>query len=360
MSTDQYQDPNNQMPFIMTDCNESSSLSLTSSISLKESNSTMNSGSVSSENNSFHTPMKSVDNSNVFHDAIAAEVKTTDSKSPTKKLPNSSTSTPAKIIPNILTPANNSMVKNQNEAALISHDLKEVDDFLGPLGFSDNEDDTSDELLYKSKVASEPLLPPPLPSESTASNNVLTNSISRENLTNSTIKKQTRAISHELKEIDAVFGPLGFSDDDDDDENDSEFSFKSKKIAQNSSNNKENKNTIGGVRRQSTIAKVRRSSRFLTPLNTKNNSNNESALGSIITEVEIKDRRKSRRSNLFIRPKLELIEKSSRSSSGTSSPTLNEETMKLIKNNDKSLTLDSVDDCIEDVCHQQKRLKSFE
>merc|ERR1712156_175699 len=48
MSTDQ--DPNNQMPFIMTDCNESSSLSLTSSISLKESSSTMNSGSVSSEN----------------------------------------------------------------------------------------------------------------------------------------------------------------------------------------------------------------------------------------------------------------------------------------------------------------------
>merc|ERR1719510_1068729 len=99
------------------------------------------------------------------------------------------------------------MVKNQNEGAIISHNLKEVDDFLGPLGFSDNEDDTSDELLYKSKVATESLLPPP---ESTASNNVLTNSISRENLTNSTIKKQTRAISHELKEIDAVFGPLGF------------------------------------------------------------------------------------------------------------------------------------------------------
>ena len=103
----------------------------------------------------------------------------------------------------------------------------------------------------------------------------------------------------------------------------------------------------------------------MTPsnLNTKNSLNNESLGSTYETEVEIKDRRKSRRSNLFIRPKLELIEKSSRSSSGySSSPILNEETMKLIKNNDKSSSkLDFVDDDdVKDVCHQQKRLKSFE
>ena len=234
--------------------------------------------------------------------------------------------------------------KHKKNEATISHDLKEIDDFLGPLGFSDNEDDiTSDELLSKSKTVPEPLLPPPGPHPASTSK-----SDASYFLTNSTIKKQTEAISHELKEIDAVFGPLGFSDDEEDD---SEFSFKSKKIAQTNSN----KENTGGVRRQSTIAKVRRSSRFLTPLtNNQTNSNSNECLGSIITEVEIKDRRKSRRSNLFIRPKLELIEKSR-----SSSPILNEETMKLIKK-DPSSILDLEEDDVEDYVCQQKRLKSFE
>ena len=334
MRTDQNH-PNNQMPFIM-DCNESSTLSLQSSTS-KEA---LNSESVSSEN-SFHTPMKSVDNSNVFHDA-AADVVKTDEKS-LKKHPVSPTpaSTPsAAKIPYGLTPDTTKHKKNE---ATISHDLKEIDDFLGPLGFSDNEDDISDELLSKSKTVPEPLLPPPGPPPASTSK-----SDASYFLTNSTIKKQTEAISHELKEIDAVFGPLGFSDDEEDD---SEFSFKSKKIAQTNSN----KENTGGVRRQSTIAKVRRSSRFLTPLtNNQTNSNSNECLGSIITEVEIKDRRKSRRSNLFIRPKLELIEKSR-----SSSPILNEETMKLIKN-DQSSILDLEEDDVEDYVCQQKRLKSFE
>merc|ERR1711936_1022912 len=134
MRTDQNH-PNNQMPFVV-DCNESSTLSLQSSTS-KEA---LNSESVSSEN-SFHTPMKAVDNSNVFHDAAADVVKTDEKslkKPPVSPSPPASTPSAAKM-PNVLTPDTTIMVKNKKNEATISHDLKEIDDFLGPLGFSDNE-----------------------------------------------------------------------------------------------------------------------------------------------------------------------------------------------------------------------------
>ena len=130
-------------------------------------------------------------------------------------------------------------------------------------------------------------------------------------LTDSVMKKKI----NELKEVDDFLGPIGFSDDE---YEDPEFSFKTKKLAQN---NKENA-MVSGVRRQSNIAKVRRSSRFLTPLADQNSS----TLGSVITEVEIKDRRKSRRSNFFQRPHLDLNETRS-----SSSEQLNEEALKLIK-----------------------------
>ena len=285
----------NQMPFIMV---ENDSSVLRSSRSSSSLNST----------SKFQTPKESFSPPPTYSKSSKAKTPLTRTKIPklpskdSIKLQDKQIEQEQKVLDDILGPLEFSEVKKpkktrqsatrkpkfmlsepkENES--LTQKLKDADELLGPLGFCDN--------LQKKET-----------------------SIS--SLTNSTIKKKNEALAKELKEVDNFLGPLGFSDDEDAAENE-DYSFqKHSKLSQ-----KDKENTmVSGVRRQSTIAKVRRSSRFFkAPVDNQN-----SCYGSIITEVEIKDRRRSRRSNFFQKPKLELLERS------TPSPDLCEDAVKLIK-----------------------------
>ena len=109
-------------------------------------------------------------------------------------------------------------------------------------------------------------------------------------------KGENNEIDENIKDADAFLGPLGFGDD----ENDSSFK---------SNLGKENTKLISNDRRKSTISKVRRSSRFFRcpnlPLTDQTNT-----LGSVYQDVEIEDRRASRRSRLFPGPKVSELESS--------------------------------------------------
>jgi hypothetical protein len=153
-------------------------------------------------------------------------------------------------------------------------------------------------------------------------------------------------IANQILEADCFFGPLGFDFDGDDDDDDDDEAVPpppvmKKQKENNSDNNKENallgvKTTDVKTRRQSTIANVRRSSRFFpgssAPLSsvTSSSSKDSTCLGSVFTNVEIIDRKAKRRSSLaFPRPnfKIALINRPSLSCS----PLPCEEALKLIK-----------------------------
>ena len=283
----------NQMPFIMV---ENDSSVLRSSRSSSSLNST----------SKFQTPKESFSPPPTYSKSAKAKTPLTRTKTP--KIPSKGSSQlqekqieqEQKVLDDILGPLEFSEIKKpkktrqsasrkpkfmlseQKENELLTQKLKDADELLGPLEFCDN---------FQKKETSI--------------------------LTNSTIKKKNEALAKELKEVDNFLGPLGFSDDEEAAENE-DYSFqKHSKLSQ-----KDKENTmVSGIRRQSTIAKVRRSSRFFkAPVDNQN-----SCYGSIITEVEIKDRRRSRRSNFFQKPKLELHERS------TPSPDLCEDAVKLIK-----------------------------
>ena len=131
-----------------------------------------------------------------------------------------------------------------------------------------------------------------------------------------------------IKEADAFLGPLGFSDDEDEGEGSSEFK---PRLAEERGKENITKND----RRKSKIARVRRSSRLFRgdnptaakPLQDQTNQH----LGTVYQDIEIIDRRASRRSKMFSKPNMNCMDKSLDSCSGGSTPIANEELFALYK-----------------------------
>ena len=119
-----------------------------------------------------------------------------------------------------------------------------------------------------------------------------------ENIEGSSRKLQEE-MHQNIKDADAFFGPLGFSDEEDEEVGE-ESSFKQWRLA---SDDKENV-TKNKDRRKSKITKVRRSSRFFKGSSNTTNSvlSDETNLGSIYQSVEISEKTVGRRSMLTVVP----------------------------------------------------------